>query len=331
MKWLKKSPSEGDIIRIRVGDFFHYGIYISDGEVIAFGFPPQRFLNTDFSKIKVVSTSLEIFKNSEEIEVFELNSKELKNRNSIEQVKSIARSKIGHGNYDPIKNNCEHFVYECVFNNAFSEQINEVKRQVSALKFLKVYIAKIPFNCTNDIYPESRGDLIRSISNENVRNEKFYVWKLLEFALKDEFNLDIKKLDIVKNENGKWISDKVNFSLSHSGDLVCVAVSKHNVGVDIELIGKEKINDNKFSKILTASEIDSVKNYEDFLALWSMKEAIFKYENLKSFVPNKIDTTLVDNCVSKRVKVDDQIYILSVHGDDVSKVKFDLSNELFLI
>ena len=43
--------------------------------------------------------------------------KEIKSKNSDEEIIRIALSRLGEGNYDLLKNNCEHFVNECVFND----------------------------------------------------------------------------------------------------------------------------------------------------------------------------------------------------------------------
>ena len=40
MKWEYKDCRYGDIIRVKLGSVYHYGIFVSDDEVIAFGLPP---------------------------------------------------------------------------------------------------------------------------------------------------------------------------------------------------------------------------------------------------------------------------------------------------
>lgn len=42
MKWQLKEPTFGDIIRVKSGSIYHYGIYASDSEVIQFGLSPNH-------------------------------------------------------------------------------------------------------------------------------------------------------------------------------------------------------------------------------------------------------------------------------------------------
>ena len=40
MKWAPGQFEKGDMIRIKTGSFYHYGIFVSEDEVIQFGYPP---------------------------------------------------------------------------------------------------------------------------------------------------------------------------------------------------------------------------------------------------------------------------------------------------
>ena len=40
MKWELVEPKLGDIIRVRLGDLYHFGIFVSEDEVIQFGLAP---------------------------------------------------------------------------------------------------------------------------------------------------------------------------------------------------------------------------------------------------------------------------------------------------
>ena len=96
-----------------------------------------------------------------------------------------------------------------------------------------VIIKKFPFFVWNKkIYPLERELEIKECKNEKTRNEKLYVWKLLQKTLKKYFGIDIKKIDIKKEDNGKWTSNFFKFSLSHSKDLVAVGISYKEIGVE---------------------------------------------------------------------------------------------------
>ncbi len=66
----------------------------------------------------------------------------------------------------------------------------------------------------------------------------------------------------------------LHFSISHTKDHVFVCVSEKNVGIDAEEIGR-KIRPS-LMRILSAGEGARVKNEDDFLKLWVLKEAFAK-------------------------------------------------------
>ena len=81
-------------------------------------------------------------------------------------------------------------------------------------KLTHVYFAHIPFVCDGYVC-DIRQKEIESCSNFKVKQEKFYIWKLLEIALKQSLGIDIREVEFRKLDNGKWVCDKCQFSLSH--------------------------------------------------------------------------------------------------------------------
>ena len=115
MKWVMKEPTRGDMIRVASGSIYHFGIYVSDDEVIQFGLAPsQRVLLRD-SEVEVLSSDIYGFLAGGFLEVCEFDRKERKKNRKPDQVVAYARSKIGTRGYNIIYNNCEHFVNECIF------------------------------------------------------------------------------------------------------------------------------------------------------------------------------------------------------------------------
>jgi 4'-phosphopantetheinyl transferase len=104
---------------------------------------------------------------------------------------------------------------------------------------------------------------------------------LLELILK-QFGCNMNQLET--NEYGKPFLNHhaFQFNLSHSGDIVLLAISTHHpIGVDIEKI--EIVEDfDSFIPILHSSEltyfqaIKREKNYFELMKLWTHKEAISK-------------------------------------------------------
>lgn len=121
--------------------------------------------------------------------------------------------------------------------------------------FLNIYVSSYPFECgSQNISFAPRAEEIEACTNENVRRQKLYVWKLLELAVGDLSGMDLNSLNLRKDENGKWQSDKIYISLSHSGNVVAAAVSDSSVGLDIEFFNEKKFGKSLANRIATESE-----------------------------------------------------------------------------
>ena len=142
MKWIYRECQYGDIIRVKLGSVYHYGIFVSEDEVIAFGLPPTAENLKHQQDIKVLATDIDVFSCGNMVETAQLTFKEKRRRQSPDKTVSAARARIGEGGYnlihslrnrtneyDPKNNNCEHFVNEIVFGEKISEQELEVRRK----------------------------------------------------------------------------------------------------------------------------------------------------------------------------------------------------------
>jgi len=125
MNWLEKTPVFGDMIRTKVRFFYHYGIFVSEEEVIQFGLPDDPFRSAD--QIFVLSTDITAFLQGGELEVMSPEKQERKQMRTPEQIVDIARQRIGEGGYDILHNNCEHFASDCVFGQPHSSFLQDVR------------------------------------------------------------------------------------------------------------------------------------------------------------------------------------------------------------
>ncbi|MDD3623299.1 MAG: lecithin retinol acyltransferase family protein [Bacilli bacterium] len=132
-KWQLIDPYPGSHIRTKVGEVYHHGIYIGNDEVVQFGLPSEFMQNP--KNIKVLRSNMKDFLVGF-LEVRVYDKKELKEKRSDEEIVSIALSRVGEGNYNLFRNNCEHFAYECVFGVKRSDQVD------SALKDIKEALSK---------------------------------------------------------------------------------------------------------------------------------------------------------------------------------------------
>lgn len=133
--WSYIEPYEGCQIRVNRNKYYHHGIYINPTEVIEFGSEVVLSLS-ETRDITVDKTTLKDFLQDGYLEVREYSLAEKIKKNSNKKVVQKAISKIGEKGYDFLKNNCEHFSNDCVFNQKYSEQIDNLKRKLVETKWL---------------------------------------------------------------------------------------------------------------------------------------------------------------------------------------------------
>jgi len=197
--------------------------------------------------------------------------------------------------------------------------------------FVNVFVKKFPFKTNNDkIYPIERLKEIEACKCSEVREEKFYSWKLLEVGIFQSLGLDIKDVKF-SHKNSKWTCDKLCFSISHSQNLVAVAVARNDIGIDIEEINLKRFSKFPAEKILTQEEIEQKNSTPlELNYLWTVKEALFKKGSNEIFIPNKIKT-LDEQFIIKTIKIDDKEYALSIATNDNSFIKFYLDEDIIFI
>lgn len=156
---------------------------------------------------------------------------------------------------------------------------------------IDVYFYVIPNTIKfSKLFPKDRQDELDKSTSEKVKKQKYCVWKVLECALKNSFDIDLKSAKLKKEPSGKWGSEFCNFSMSHSDKYVAVAVSDFPIGIDIESLSKIKACEKLFDKIACESERNIECNVANIAFLWTKKESIFKKDGAGGFIPKNIDT-----------------------------------------
>ena len=144
------------------------------------------------------------------------------------------------------------------------------------------------------VYPKERQAEILSCTSKKVISEKYTAWKLLERALKEQFDTDIEKVHFEKQKNGKWVMDKGYFSISHSNGVCLVALLDTPVGIDLEK--PIKLTKRLCDRLLTEKEFAFFnalpeKEQESYIStIWTKKESIFKFLGKGVFSPKEIES-----------------------------------------
>lgn len=292
MKWTVDNCKFGDIIRVKCGAVLHYGIFVSDDEVVQFGPPPVGGINRDPSGVVVCATDIDGFCCGGFVEVGVPDKAEQKKRLSPQKTVEVARSRIGEGGYDVIRNNCEHFANECYFGVHRSEQEETLRGRWLKRSVLDVYVCAVGDDTDAVLFPEQRNDEVQAVSSSELKKQKISAWRLLTAAVKRSFGCTPDELKFTKQKNGKWTCDKLWFSIAHTYTVAVVAVSDKPCGVDAEDIAAfaDKYGDEKsacalIGKICARREIITS---DELLYAWLKKESAYKAFGKGAFDPAKI-------------------------------------------
>ena len=113
----------------------------------------------------------------------------------------------------------------------------------------------------------------------------------------------INSLQKIKDKQRIKINTNLYFSISHSNDVLMCAISRHNIGVDCQIINIQNIETCKKISKRFYSPTENIflndlpqENYiNNFFKIWTKKEAYIKYtgkgiaEGLNTFSVNNLD------------------------------------------
>lgn len=324
------------MVRVQMPNgLYHFGVYVSDKEIIQFGFNPTARAGVRSCDVEVCVSDTNDFLNGGVLEVGETETQDENKRKSPEDTVFSARQRLGEKGYHILYNNCEHFAYECVLGENYCSQTETLRFFFQNIPIVEVYVAAIPQDTTiSCVYPPERQEEIDECTNEKVKREKYYVWKLLEYALSRSFGYKLQNQTFRKNERGKWECGNCFFSLSHSKNAVAVALSRKNVGVDIELYEPERflplanklLNENER---LAYETTPNEQKSEFLIGKWTEKESIFKTLDIVGCKISSVDT-LSAKTKTKMIDIQGEKYCLSVASENAEKTRFfeniDLTN-----
>ena len=129
-----------------------------------------------------------------------------------------------------------------------------------------------------------RKDYVNAITDPERKRQSAYVWMLLQKALADikvdgNFSVDSK---------GRWriIEGGARFSLTHSGNIVAVAVGNSEyLGVDVEKCAEKVL---KLQSRLGDYKATNMSNIEYLTREWTKKESAYKAGKKCDFYSRKV-------------------------------------------
>jgi 4'-phosphopantetheinyl transferase len=125
-----------------------------------------------------------------------------------------------------------------------------------------------------------------------VISERFTALDLLKYSIKQEYGIT-ELPEIARTKHGKpyFPSSNIKFNYSHcKAGVACIVAVGREVGVDIQEI--RKVRPAVIERVCCDNELKQIKTDEDFIRIWTLKEAYSKFtgrgfsEGFKS-----IDTT----------------------------------------
>lgn len=124
----------------------------------------------------------------------------------------------------------------------------------------------------------------RDTDRKSSKTQHDVAWKLFEYALMKEYDIELSECTIQRNRFGKPSLKEypgIYFSISHCKSLAVCILSDAEVGIDAEIVGRT-CRENVWRRMLSDAEYEqllSMANDErdrEFLRYWTLKESYGK-------------------------------------------------------
>lgn len=234
MTWALRSAERGDMVRVKCGSIYHYGVFVSEDEIIQFGLAPSQRQGVKACDVEVCASDVDLFLGGGFLEVAVLDRKEAKKRRKVEDTVRMARERLGEKGYHILYNNCEHFAYECVTGERYCSQTDTVRSLFKSMPILDLYTARLPADATiGRLSVKAVDEELEAITDVGEKQRRYFEWRLLEYGLERSLGLKLAKIKPYRDESGEWRSDSCFFAFSQGkrDGLVAVAVSRAKVAL----------------------------------------------------------------------------------------------------
>lgn len=127
--------------------------------------------------------------------------------------------------------------------------------------------------------------------------------------------IDLSKVKFSKNGKPYLIGNKQYFSLSHTHDMIAIAINDKPIGIDIEYILPTNIASMLASRLLEGKQLQSYYKAKDraiwFTKYWTQHEAYIKLiDGMFNF--NSLKLKLNCSIKTKQIKNRDKVLIVSI-------------------
>lgn len=305
MIWWQLECKYGDMIRISFGNFYHYGIFVSEDEIIQFGLPPfEGLLNRKNEDIEVCVSDIDTFSRGRIVEVASIEKSKKEKRLSPKKTVKRARACLGEKGYDILHNNCEHFARYCYLGEKKCETTENVINTWKNKTISDVYFYILDDDNLNYWYNET-----------------------LKYALFRSFGYKLNNLKLVKNDIKCGHIDNYYFSITSMYNIIAVIVSNQETAIYIEenstfyerLNGDE--NYKSFLKEILSRQEPIPVDKNELLKLWSNKKCLHIITKQKTFKPRKV-CTINQNVSTFQTTLQNKVFTFSVIGNDKTNFKF---------
>lgn len=189
---------------------------------------------------------------------------------------------------------------------------------------VQVFVSPRTFECNMKVSSKERMEEIERTKDKQSKIDKIYAWKVLERVFREEYGENINQLHLHKLDSGKWSCDKYHISISHSGELIAVAIGKYNCGVDIQSVEEMDFSLDAIELTLNEEEKSDTVNKDYLVKNWSVKEAKYKLDGISGFCPKNMKLKEIENAESEVICYKGREYRLSVVSDtkDIASYHF---------
>lgn len=144
---------------------------------------------------------------------------------------------------------------------------------------------------------------------ESMKHASLFAWITLSKYI------DLKKVRFSKNGKPYLLGNKQYFSLSHTHEMIAIAINNKPIGIDIEYIIPSNISSMLASRLLEGKQLQSYYKAKDrpiwFTKYWTQHEAYIKLIDAK-FNFNSLKHKLNCSIQTKQIKNRDKVLIVSI-------------------